>query len=143
MLKSRIAWRYLKTGSTDANSITVNVYDDSPPEVPIYVEGDLRKLRFPEVEPEQVIDFLAGMTIGAGYEILATGPYAWQGSRYPLAFKVVNPKLKSLNGVWDKGAPKEDRMVWEQIHHEFLQELVHLFSGKAYAGHPLQVISES
>jgi len=122
---NRVASLYL-TARRPENAINVNVWDDSPPGAPIYIEGELPEGA--DFTKAQVYNFLAGASRGAGYKIKAlAGPWG-----RPNRFHVAHPTMKSYDDAVD-----------HEAHSDFLDGLVTLFSGLGYGGFEFNVYSES
>jgi len=113
-------------GRRPERAIHVNVWDDSPPGAPVYIEGELPGTA--DFTKADVYNFLAGVVTGAGYEIEA-GAYRWGIPSHP---KVRHPTMKSYDDAVDHAA-----------HSAFLHDLVNLFTGLDFGGIPLNVYSES
>lgn len=124
---AKLVAHFYLTAQRPEDTILVNVWDDSPPGAPIYIEGNLPE--YADFTKEQVYNWLAGVAQGAGYDIKAEGGFGWGG---PVHFKVKHPTMTTYDDAVDNEA-----------HHEFLQGLVRLFTGLEYGGHKLYVVSES
>lgn len=140
----RIATRYLHA-NRPPNTIAINVWDDSPPGAPLYIEGhrdELWKLWEPP-DKAALYSFLAGIAVGAGYEVGSTpggGWYdGWKGANRVIAPKVLNPAARKN----EHGEAIYDDAVDNRDHTAFLHDLVALYSGKSFGHYQFYVYSES
>jgi hypothetical protein len=131
-LANRVARRHLHAWSKE-DGIIINVFDDSPPHAPINIDHVP-----PELDRGAVIDFLAGVITGRGWEV-APGkrPHRWEGSRSPREFFVVRPGHHSGDDHTDWDGDSEEHIAFLRRIMTALEEV------GEFAGEKLVIISES